>query len=416
MEHPRFGQVVPCVCWEQEDQSQRRARLLRYSNLGALARFTFASLDPAGRTSDPQDQRLFREAAGHAHAFAEEPRGWLVFVGPSGCGKTHLAASIVHRSIELGRPALFMVVPDLLDHLRSAYAPDRADDYSYDHLFEQVREAPLLVLDDLGAQASTPWAQEKLFQLFNHRYNLELPTVVTVSISFGALEERLRTRLTGQPLSSVREVGRLVPPTARLVGMPPAPMLEEMTFDRFDTRGGHGATPAQQDTLQFALRAAQNFARNPQDAWLVLSGSTGVGKTHLAVAIVNSRLEPGQPVFYATVPDLLDHLRAAFAPRSTVSYDERFEQLRTTPLLVLDDLGTQGSSPWAEEKLYQLLVYRHDARLSTVITRGDLEMDPHIASRLNSRLKDERVVTAIPMRGPDYREHGRLSPYPRRAP
>ena len=309
-----------------------------------------------------------------------------------------------------------MVVPDLLDHLRSAYAPESADAYSYDLLFEQVREAPLLVLDDLGAQASTPWAQEKLFQLFNHRYNLELPTVVTLSISFGALEERLRTRLTGQPLSRVCEVGRLVPPTARLVGTPPAPMLEEMTFARFDTRGGHVATPEQQDTLQYALRAAQSFAGDPRDAWLVLSGPTGVGKTHLAVAIVNHRREQGQPVFYATVPDLLDHLRAAFAPRSPVSYDERFEQLRTVPLLILDDLGTQGSTPWAEEKLYQLLVYRHDARLSTVITRGALELDPHIASRLNSRLKDERVVTSIPMRAPDYREHGRLSPSPRRRP
>ena len=189
-----------------------------------------------------------------------------------------------------------------------------------------------------------------------------------------------------------------------------------MTFARFDTRGGHVATPDQQDTLQYALRAAQSFARDPHDAWLVLSGPTGVGKTHLAVAIVNHRREQGQPVFYATVPDLLDHLRAAFAPRSPVSYDERFEQLRTAPLLVLDDLGTQGSTPWAEEKLYQLLVYRHDARLSTVITRGALELDPHIASRLNSRLKDERVVTSIPMRAPDYREHGRLSPSPRRRP
>ena len=411
MEHPRFGEVEPCVCWEQEDRNQRRARLLRYSNLGALARFTFGSLDPAGRTSDPQDQRLFREAAGHAHAFAEEPRGWLVLVGPSGCGKTHLAAAIVHRAIELGRPALFMVAPDLLDHLRNAYTPGGED--SYDLLFEQVREAPLLVLDDLGAQAATPWAQEKLFQLLNHRYNLELPTVVTLSVSLSALDERLRSRLTGPSLSHICEVNRLVPPMTRLVGMPPAPMLEEMTFARFDARGGYESTPDHQYTLNHALEAARSFAQDPMDYWLVLSGPTGVGKTHLAVAIVNYRRQGGQPVFYATVPDLLDHLRSAYAPESPVSYDERFEHLRSVPLLVLDDLGAQSSTAWAEEKLYQLLVHRHDARLPTVITMNSAV---ELRRGLTSRLKDQSFVAGITIRAPDYREHGRLSPSPRRRP
>ena len=52
----------------------------------------------------------------------------------------------------------------------------------YDELFEKVCNAPLLILDDLGVQASTPWAKEKLDQLLNHRYIHELPTVITTSI------------------------------------------------------------------------------------------------------------------------------------------------------------------------------------------------------------------------------------------
>ena len=405
--------MEPCICWEQEDQEKRRARLLRYSNLGALARFTFGSLDSAGLSPDPQDQRLFREAAGQAHAFAEDPRGWLVLVGPSGCGKTHLAGAIANHSIHLGRPAFFQVAPDLLDHLRGMYAPENADDSSADPRLEQVKDAPLLVLDSLGAQASTPWAQEKLFQLLNHRYNLELPTVVTLSVPLSAIDEQLRTRLTGQPLSRVCEVARFVSPAARLVGTPPASMMEEMTFARFDARGGYEATPGQQDTLTAALRAAQSFAQDPQDHWLVLSGPTGVGKTHLAVAIVNYRREQAQPIFYATVPDLLDHLRSTFAPESPVSYDERFEYLRSAPLLVLDDLGAQSSTPWAKEKLYQLLVHRHDARLPTVITMDSrVELPP----ALMSRLRDQRYVTEIPIRARDYREYGRLAPSPRRRP
>ncbi len=413
MGHPRFGEMEPCVCWEQEDQEQRRARLLRYSNLGALARFTFDSLDEAGLSPDPQDRRLFREAASHAHAFAEDPRGWLVLVGPSGCGKTHLAGAIANHSIQLGRPAFFQVAPDLLDYLRGMYAPETLDDSSSDPRLEQVQQAPLLVLDSLGAHASTPWAQEKLFQVLNYRFNWELPTVVTLSVPLSAVDEQLGTRLTGQPLSRVCQVARFVSPAARLVGTPPASMMEEMTFTRFDARGGYEATPGQQDTLAAALRAAQSFAQDPQDHWLVLSGPTGVGKTHLAVAIVNYRREQGQPIFYATVPDLLDHLRSAYAPESSVSYDERFEYLRSAPLLVLDDLGAQSSTPWAKEKLYQLLVHRHDARLPTVITMDSgVELPP----ALLSRLRDQRYVTEIPIRARDYREYGRLSPSPRRRP
>ena len=61
-----------------------------------------------------------------------------------------------------------------------------------------MRRAWLLVLDDLGAQSTTAWAQEKLFQLLNYRYNAKLPTIVTMSLSLEELEEampRLFTRM-----------------------------------------------------------------------------------------------------------------------------------------------------------------------------------------------------------------------------
>ena len=51
-----------------------------------------------------------------------------------------------------------------------------------------------------------------------------------------------------------------------------------------------------------------------------------------------------------------------------VTYDSVFDELKNTPLLILDDLGREHSSPWAEEKLYQIMVHRHEARLPTVIT------------------------------------------------
>jgi DNA replication protein DnaC len=83
-------------------------------------------------------------------------------------------------------------VPDLLDYLRATYGPD--SEVSFDERFDQVRDAPVLILDDLGTQNATSWAQEKLYQILNHRYNAQLPTVVTTNQDLEDIDPRLRSR------------------------------------------------------------------------------------------------------------------------------------------------------------------------------------------------------------------------------
>ena len=59
-----------------------------------------------------------------------------------------------------------------------------------------MREAEMLVLDDLGAHQSSPWANEKLFQLLNYRYNSRFPTVITANPKgLQAIDERIYSRL-----------------------------------------------------------------------------------------------------------------------------------------------------------------------------------------------------------------------------
>jgi DNA replication protein DnaC len=101
------------------------------------------------------------------------------------------------------------------------------------------------------------------------------------------------------------------------------------------------------------------------------------------------------------VPDLLDHLRATFNPNSAISLDRAFENVRTAPLLILDDLGTQSMTPWVREKLYQLFNYRYIAELPTVITTSDYidQVDP----RLLSRLQDTRLCTICAITVPAFR-------------
>jgi DNA replication protein DnaC len=127
-------------------------------------------------------------------SYAEAPENWLVIEGAHGCGKTHLAAAIANYRLAHGERPLFLVVPDLLDYLR--YAMERDSRTSFFEVFERVRGAPLLILDDLGAQSDVGWVRDRLFQLLNHRYSARLLTVITISRdSMDRLEERTLARL-----------------------------------------------------------------------------------------------------------------------------------------------------------------------------------------------------------------------------
>ncbi len=399
--HADFGKALPCECQQQASEEQRLERLRRFSNMGMLAHITFAATDPDGRVETAEGHARFQAAVKAAQAYAEDPNGWFILLGASGTGKTHLAATIANRCMEHGVPAFFTLVPDLLDHLRAAYGPDH--ETSYDDLFEQVKGIPLLVLDDLGVQSSTPWAEEKLFQVLNHRYVNSLPTVITSNIPLEQMDTRLQSRLTDPKASRVMDLGLGGRESRARIGAVEPQMLNQMAFETFDP-SGKAAAKGERETLAAAFTATSSFAQEPQ-GWLVLLGDSGCGKTHLAVAVAAKQLQAGQPVFFAFVPDLLDHLRYTFTPESRVTYDELFEQVKQAPLLILDDLGGQSSTAWANEKLYQIIVHRHNARLPTIITSRGISDNPKdpVASRLN----DPRLVTVVPITAPDYRQQSR---------
>ena len=89
---------------------------------------------------------------------------------------------------------------------------------------------------------------------------------------------------------------------------------------------------------------------------------------------------------------MLDWLRASYSAYSD-SYQERFDRIRTVPVLILDDLGAESGTEWAGEKIFQILNYRTVNQLATVITTnaGLSELDGRIASRLS----DPALVTQI---------------------
>jgi len=401
--HPDFGKIVPCRCTQARIVNQRTRALRAMSNLGALDRMTFDTFMPDG-IGLPQAIRFnLHKAYDLSLEFAREPQGWLVLLGGYGSGKTHLAAAIANYRIALGYTVLFVVVPDLLDHLRATFAPTSTT--TFDEQLNATREAPLLILDDLGAHNSTPWAQEKLFQILNYRYNDRLPTVITSNERLEDQDPRIVSRLVDVDLSQVYQIQA---PDFRASGgqdrtgsyLSSLSLHSEQTFDNFSSRSAE-LSASERQNLRRAVNLARTFAENPT-GWLVLTGTYGCGKTHLAAAIANYQLAHGQsPPMFVVVPDLLDHLRATFSPTSNITLDKLFEQVRSVSLLVLDDLGTESATPWAREKLFQLFNYRYAARLPTVITTSD-SID-QIEPRLRSRMLDSTRCTIFAIEAPGYR-------------
>ncbi|TFG49007.1 MAG: AAA family ATPase, partial [Anaerolineales bacterium] len=305
-------------------------------------------------------------------------------------------------AVGMGVPTLFLTVPDLLDTLRFAYD---AEDTTVEQRFDQIRTSTLLVLDDFGTQNATEWAQEKLFQIINYRYINHLPVVITTNLSLDQIEPRIRSRLQDPELVSIIRIQ--APDYRRPMDDTGNPELSSLglhvnqTFGNISDRSDEGLEASEVKSLEKAIQAAHAFAEKPR-GWLVFLGPYGCGKTHLAAAIANYRSGLGNPPLFIVWLDLLDHLRATFSHDSKVSYDRRFEEIRTAPLLILDDLGTQSMTPWVRDKLHQLFNYRYIAGLSTIITTAD-ELDK-MDARILSRMLDKRLCTIHGIYVPSY--HG----------
>ena len=401
--HPNFGRLEVCVCRQRDVSQQVREHLYSLSHLDELKELTFESFHPRGQIGLGEKQANSLEMAfNQANHYARNLNGWLLLQGGYGCGKTHLAAAIANFAVEMGVPTLFLTVPDLLDMLRFSYD---SEDTTFENRFNEIRNASLLILDDFGTQNATGWAQEKLFQIINYRYINKLPLVVTTNLSLDDIEARFRSRLSDRGL--VSEVRINAPDYRRPLDDTGHPELSSLalmgskTFGSFEDRTNEGLPPEASKSLQKVLKAAHAYAEKPK-GWLVFMGGYASGKTHLAAAIANYRARLGDPPLFIMVPDLLDHLRATFSPNSSVAFDRRFDEIRTAPLLVLDDLGTQSMTPWVREKLYQLFNYRYNAELPTVITTSDSldEMDP----RIRSRLLDGKLVSIYAITLPGF--HG----------
>jgi DNA replication protein DnaC len=177
----------PCTPECEKKNEQREWELMRRdARVATLKDRSGLSKRMKGYALDNYDHQLSKSAE---KAFAkamdyimnwkenrEEGRG-LYFCGDVGTGKTHLAVAVMNELMTRKRvPSLFVTVPELLDNMRGAYNDPGRD---IDDWMDSVKNADLLLLDDLGAERANEWVRERIFVIVNHRYREELPTIFT---------------------------------------------------------------------------------------------------------------------------------------------------------------------------------------------------------------------------------------------
>ena len=271
---PRFGKFQRCPNHPVEDDRDMQARLRRFGNLDAYRDKTFDNfrIDRIGGSYTPNMITSLHTAKSVAEGYASDPRGWIVYEGPYGCGKTHLAVSIANLRLELyGEQVVFITAPDLLDMLRTTYNPNSKA--SFDEYFEQVRNVPLLVLDDLGVENPSGWAKEKLFQLLNYRHVNRLPTVITTNTPFDDLDPRISSRMMQGEI--VKHIKISAPDYRRVARMQSLDMrfndLRLYHRMRFETFYPDSVNSVERSKLKAALSMAKNWADNPR-GWAVHNG------------------------------------------------------------------------------------------------------------------------------------------------
>jgi DNA replication protein DnaC len=171
---------------------------------------------------------------------------------------------------------------------------------------------------------------------------------------------------------------------------------------------------AYNESLEQAVAKARHVADSfPVSRGLLFEGQPGVGKTHLAVAVLKQVIETAgvRGLFYDT-RDLLRIIRSTYDPSIRTTELEILRPVMTADLLVLDDLGAEKTSEWVEETMNLIVNTRYNERRLTVFTSNYQDFPEELAEpnslifrighRMRSRLHE--MCEFLQLDGADYRE------------
>jgi len=183
------------------------------------------------------------------------------------------------------------------------------------------------------------------------------------------------------------------------------------------------------DSHRDALKIARQFVKNypVQDVGLLFLGPCGVGKTHLAAAILRELAAAKNAVcLFTDFRDLIRDIQNTFTPDSAVSESDILAPVFESRVLVLDELGAKRPSPWVEETVFynqrKLTIFtsnyldtaeEEDARQPMFKKSGFAPKDDSLVDRIGVRLRSRiyEMCKVVEMTGPDYRKIAKQASY-----
>lgn len=122
------------------------------------------------------------------------PKKGLYLTGNFGCGKTYLLSAMLNELAKLNHKVAIIYYPDFLRRIKESFNSDT----DYDSLINTIQKVELLLIDDIGAETTTPWARDEILgTILQYRMQEKLPTFFTSNLSLKELEEHLSVSSKG---------------------------------------------------------------------------------------------------------------------------------------------------------------------------------------------------------------------------
>ena len=191
---------VICRCNKEQEEREAEARLKFERRLNGIRYLRESLMDEKGRAArfdkiivTGENEKYINAAKRYCDRWVDNfknGRGLLFYGGP-GRGKTTLAFCIANRLLDDGVEVKAAGVNDLIQRVKGSFSDGENAEAQ---LKELVKNAELLILDDLGAEYKTEWSTSFIYDVIDARYRSERPTIITTNLTLQELKEHLSDR------------------------------------------------------------------------------------------------------------------------------------------------------------------------------------------------------------------------------